>query len=277
MTLNIQFSHLGFDQSQPRSVQGGTMEASPPGPRLAEPFSDRAERFSAASFQYTFAAQTNHLRLSIQTTDGDVVTVELRQGGFRETSALAMANPSGKGIALDEKRHSESYLDYTVIGNLNDKEQKAIQKLIGKIERVADRFFAGNVASALRQVGRLGFNASQIAGFALSLEYERSFQAVTAYHQTGGRPQLADVNKAVDFARELQDLPNRDLAFLQKPAAAAGELMVGITQMKASQLDHPVEVEVLEQLQQLVQIAFDRYELPETGGPVPGGEARDLN
>jgi len=225
--------------------------------RSRNALSRQDDRFSAtaAAFQYRFAEQSKNFRLSIQTTDGDLVTIEIHSADYLEKSALAR----GDARVISTAWRSETRLSYTVTGDLNSNERQAIDQLLAKIDRVTDRFFANDISTALKRMGNLGFDPTQITSFALSLEYQGRFQAVTAYRETGGLRRPAEVGRVADFVRELQALPFEKLDFLQEPASDTADLMAGVGRVKAARLDRPVEVAVLAQLKQLVQLAFERY------------------
>jgi hypothetical protein len=81
---------------------------------------------------------------------------------------------------------SAGRIEISVKGDLNDEELAAISELVGKVESLAADFFAGDVQKAFEAATTLGFDAEQIAGFALKLSTRESLR-----QESIGKPAIA--------------------------------------------------------------------------------------
>jgi len=64
----------------------------------------------------------------------------------------------------------------SVQGQLSADELKAIGELVGKVDTLANEFFQGDLQQAFNSAAALGFDSSQIAGFALKLSQQESIR-----------------------------------------------------------------------------------------------------
>jgi hypothetical protein len=126
---------------------------------------------AAASADVAAARATTYVRkdrasLAITTQDGDRVQIRFRS---REGLVSQTAMTTGGGEERRVYAFASGRIEIAVQGELDDEELAAIGELVAKVESIAIDFFAGDVQKAFAAASSLGFDAEQIAGFALRL------------------------------------------------------------------------------------------------------------
>jgi len=97
---------------------------------------------------------------------------------------------------------------YSVEGALSAEESAAIDGLLVRVDELAGRFFSGDVAGLLAQVGESAFDMEGLASFSLQMDMSRSVQATAVYRSVqamaGGSVSetLPGFFGALDAARE---------------------------------------------------------------------------
>lgn len=93
-----------------------------------------------------------------------------------------------------------SSLSFSVRGELDEGELKAIGELVSDASELAEDFFEGDIESAFEQALKLGYDESELTGFALQLTRQEQVEVVKAYeyvsHYNEGE-QGSDPGKAV--------------------------------------------------------------------------------
>ncbi len=195
-----------IDDTQQRIMDGldklgPTASATDPATRPADPAPTPSDPAAASAGQAVAASftqvETGSLSLSIQTADGDKITLSFQreQGSSATAYATRGSGNSSSGASFIE--YQSSSLSFSVEGNLDDGEKKAIASLVKDVEHLANRFFDGNVQAAFKQASRLGFDNQQLASFSLDLNHTVESRAVAAYQAVAGdSSSLADTPSA---------------------------------------------------------------------------------
>lgn len=139
---------------------------------------------AAASAELTSVQSTSYVRkdkasLAITTQEGDQVQIR-----FRNKEGVVSQTATGAGGT--ERRvyaFSAGRIEIAVQGELNEEELAAISELVDEVDSLAADFFAGDVQKAFEAASTLGFDAEQIAGFALKLSTRESLR-----QQSTGKP-----------------------------------------------------------------------------------------
>ncbi len=170
---------LGLTDAQIDSALGAVRE------KLGASVSASAELSSAQTTTYVRKDKAN---LDISTQEGDRVQIRFRsrEGYVSQTSAGAT------GGERNVYAFSSGKIEISVDGELNEDELAAIGELVNKVETLANDFFAGDVQKAFESAASLGFDATQIASFALKLSTRE-----TLSQQTTGTPALPAAPKPV--------------------------------------------------------------------------------
>jgi len=150
--------------------------------------------------------------LIINTRDGDEVTISfesLQQFQYNRDIAISRQQIADKNeekaqqdadsneVAQQDEPTSatqitraESYqyfeqsgLSFSVKGELDEDELKAISGLVGDTAKLADEFFNGDVDKAFEQALNLGFDDKELTGFALNLTKVEQVQVTKTYGQ----------------------------------------------------------------------------------------------
>ena len=77
--------------------------------------------------------------------------------------------------------YESSALSFSVKGELDEDELKAIGDLVSDASDLADEFFNGDIESAFNQALEIGFDQKELTGFALNLTRQEKVEVVQAY------------------------------------------------------------------------------------------------
>ncbi|WP_416307700.1 DUF5610 domain-containing protein [Neptunicella sp. SCSIO 80796] len=184
-----------------------------------DPVADPAPATNAAS---TPAAQQS------ETTAPDATNNETSSvPADEDTTANANQQASEAGTGQqDVKVSSEtsylhfesSKLSYSVKGELDEEELRAIGDLVGDAGKLADEFFYGDIDKAFNQALELGYDDQELTGFALQLtsykqtEVIKTYEAVSHYNEQS-EGNVGDSVKAVrpvaDYLEHMLDVVDK--------------------------------------------------------------------
>lgn len=172
------------------------------------------------------SVQTGAVR--IETRDGDIVTVNFSRISAQAELSAASQSENGSVSGMARASYQSAQISYSVEGELNEEEQAAIDHLLHRVDKIADRFFAGNVQAAFQQASHLNVSGEQIAGVAFALEQRSVQQAVSQYQSTQSNASVPTGTQALaDYATQVRDLvddPGVE-SVVADPAATAGQLL----------------------------------------------------
>jgi|GEM_PF-6652266 len=224
--------------------------SSPTSPATADQAAGVSAAFQGVNFQ-----DSRSLSLEIKTREGDTVTVHFAQDTSGSTAALAVNNETGSGSAAQADVEKSTQASFSIEGDLSKKEHKAIEHLMKRLDKVAEKFFSSDMEGVMKRLGKLGFNEQQLAGFSFDLNHQQSLQAVSAYYGTGSSAGTDDLAKAVDFTHGLKELPRPD--FIQDPGKDVGRLLSGVIENKAEHEGHkPPDHDILHRMEKLMDKTF---------------------
>lgn len=148
---------------------------------------------SSVSSTSVLSSQSGELK--IRTRDGDELFI-LFESNYSASMAKGMqesqvGNVSNNATMFQSTELSNNVkFSIRVDGELDDGEQKAISTLIEQIYDLADTFFAGNLDDAFSQALSLGYDESELTGYAMQLKNLQQREVVKAYetvkHYTEG-------------------------------------------------------------------------------------------
>jgi hypothetical protein len=143
-------------------------------------------------------------------------------------------------------------------GELNEAELAAITNLAGNLQQLSESFFAGDASAAFEQGLQLGFDTTQIAGFAFELQQSQSSSQITRYRQIDAleaehRPQLPGLNQLGDLLGELDGLLQQARSVVEDAAQVTKEMLGNFMSRhpKAGEFSHRVHSEGHAGLKQL--------------------------
>jgi hypothetical protein len=141
---------------------------------VSTPAINELEQTYSASFSKSQSGS-----ITIKTQEGDLVTVDFSKSASSSVSTyVSVANQSvEKGF--EQQVSASANLSFSVQGNLNQDEQKAVEKLMHRIDKIADKFFEGKFEQAFRKAANIKFDGEQLSSFSVDLntEISRSVQA----------------------------------------------------------------------------------------------------
>ncbi len=204
-----------------------------------------------ASIASSFS-RTENTRLEILTSEGDKVIVELFKNQHAQSSRSASSSADGNSLHVSRSLSASTGLSYQVDGNLNKKEQQAIDGLLNNVAKVSAQFFSGDVQDAFNYAQKMNFDNKELTKFSLNMSYQETRQAAISTYssyqpdnstiaQDNGNPVLQN---ATDFISRLDELLQNPFAQekLAAPEKSVSELLKGMNNLLYS--------DELQQLQQ---------------------------
>ena len=109
----------------------------------------------------------------------DVIVGQVEQ--VPETRELAEPKSSIKVTLQNTVSYQENSFSFTLNGELDENELKAIGRLVADANELAEEFFNGDIESAFNQALELGFDEQELSSFALQLKKIENTQIIKAY------------------------------------------------------------------------------------------------
>jgi hypothetical protein len=109
----------------------------------------------------------------------DVIVGQVEQ--VSDTRELAEPKSSIKLTLQNTVFYQENTFSFTVNGELDENELKAIGRLVADANELAEEFFNGDIESAFNQALELGFDEQELSSFALQLKKIENTQIIKAY------------------------------------------------------------------------------------------------
>ena len=108
---------------------------------------------------------------------------------------------------------TSSHLSFQVEGSLDQEELEAIGSLLKDVDALADEFFDGDVQKAFYQASQLGYDDSEIAGYALKLTEQETNIIADRYQRNSGETGLPSslakpIAAYTDRLKRIQDTAN---------------------------------------------------------------------
>lgn len=144
---------------------------------------------SASEINYSLNKSSS---ISIQTNDGDTVTIDFAEALAYQRSefnaAYSTQNDDGSTTntqysEMSESRYHAVGFSFSVEGELDDDEKEAIGALVQDVSKLADEFFNGDLDKAFEQATQLGFDESELSGFSLQMTRVETVSVAQAYQQ----------------------------------------------------------------------------------------------
>ncbi len=136
-----------------------------------------------------------------------------------ESSVAEDAQATVNDLKVTQETHylhyESSSFSYSVKGELDEDELKAIGELVGNTSRLADEFFHGDIESAYNQAIELGYNDQELTGFALQLtnfqqtEVIKTYETVSHYNEESeGRvgDEVRSVRPVADYLQHMLEV-----------------------------------------------------------------------
>ncbi|RYZ89560.1 MAG: hypothetical protein EOO68_25305, partial [Moraxellaceae bacterium] len=131
-------------------------------PKIAAPASVKNIAVQQGLYEY---AEARDFKFQLTTKEGDTVSI-------RASSSVGVsvaASRDNNGISVNGSKSSSSNFELSIEGDLNDDELKAIDELLGRVDKLAGQFYAGNLDDVFDKAVSLGYDDQQIANYSLNL------------------------------------------------------------------------------------------------------------
>jgi hypothetical protein len=135
------------------------------------------EGAAAGNATYDLAAMRRQKgSVSILTQDGDTVRIRFQTRAGVAVQSSTETTSEGTTTSTSVHAFAAGRVRVEVNGELDAEELKAIGSLMEKVDALAAQFFGGDTEAAFSAAAELGFDAGEIAGFALRLSVKEYSQ-----------------------------------------------------------------------------------------------------
>ncbi len=182
-----------------------------------------AAQTTRAASESLYYNQSRSFDMQVKTRDGDLVTIKVNGEESFSSSAFAASADGVSVSGFDAQYSNSSSFSFSVEGELDKDELAALNDLFSQVNDVADNFYGGDVEAAFGQAMDVGYDASELAGFAVNMRrtevvaVRQAYAEVSRYGQAnnGGAAPAAQENplqsvmdKLTDFAGKVQEARN---------------------------------------------------------------------
>ena len=213
---------------------GAESAATPPVPASPEAAAGQPAagqtRVASESLYYN---QTRSFDMQVKTRDGDLVTIRVNGEESFSSSSFAAASDGVSVAGIDARYSNSANFSFSVEGELDKGELAALNDLFSQVNDIADTFYGGDVEAAFSQAMDVGYDASELAGFAVNMRrtevvaVRQAYAEVSRYGRPGNggadsapqNPLQSVMDKLTDFAGRVQEARN---SLLAGPALAEG-------------------------------------------------------
>ena len=211
-------------------------------------------KFASTNYVETqaFHQRSTSLRQSVdiqvQTKEGDIVTIQVKNAYGSQESLHTKQNDESASMNFQKSSFSKEQLSFSIEGDLDKDELRAIESLVQQINHVSGTFFEGDTQAAFEKVQQIGFNSAEIAGYDFKVKEIQHSKETMAYQEVD---KLANTHATRDeasfapFKNFIADFMNTFTNVSSSPKLPAGEkafleLFSGLPQMDSSKL-HAIE------------------------------------
>jgi hypothetical protein len=189
--------------------------------------------FTHKSYQEQMSEQVqNNAAIEISTKDGDKVSINFEsiqayQERLLSSESMLQSQDDGTSYYIEQlTEHQRASFNshefaFSVEGELDKEEIKAIGDIVKNVSKLADEFFNGDIEAAYKKAGELGFNEQQIAGFALDLSSTKTVQVSAAYKEIQAY-QSEQVNMPESVKQPLKDYAQKLLQLVEQTQERLG-------------------------------------------------------
>lgn len=211
---------------------------------------------SSAELNYSLTKSSS---LSIQTNDGDTVTIDFAQAlsyqKSQQNASYSTTDENGQSTQVNYSQSSESRFQavgfsFSVEGELDDDEKAAIGALVKDVSKLADEFFNGDLDKAFEQATQLGFDESELSGFSLQMSRVEKVSVAQAYQQVA---QYEAPRGGAAGSVENNQQAEQNIKMLMKPVGSYLKDLVAFLEQANEKLNNGVD------LQELVSQSVSKY------------------
>ncbi|MFY0665625.1 MAG: DUF5610 domain-containing protein [Natronospirillum sp.] len=159
---------------------------------------------------------TNDFSFTLKTREGDVITISAAQQKSASMAAMASNNGDSQMLAAMWETNSSESFSFSVKGDLNMEEMKAIEALLKDIGKIADKFFSGRYEQAFDKAKELQLDSNTLASMSMNMTQTKAVAQYNSVSSGGARSEwMAPIR---EYAQALADLQRNQPEVLAKPA-----------------------------------------------------------
>jgi len=160
------------------------------------------QQVQATSSQQVELNEQEQASISITTKDGDNININ-----FGNSTSLSQQQQIVDGQLSQQIEFNQSHsLSFSVDGDLDKDELKAVTSLVKDISKLADDFFSGDIEKAWQQAQQLGFDDQQIAQFSFDFKEVKQVAIVEHYNQGANDSTIATISP---YIKDLNNIANQ--------------------------------------------------------------------
>ncbi len=129
------------------------------------------------------ASRSQRLSLQVTTRDGDTVTLLLSSSRGLSQNASLLETADGATFSVERSVYTSSRFSLSVEGELDAQEVEAIQSLMKRVDKLAERFFEHGMQAAFAKAMAMELDGETLVSFSLDMQMEISRQASLLYQQ----------------------------------------------------------------------------------------------
>lgn len=240
---------------------------------LRKAFFEPADVSGAA--EVSMASEMNYRRedysqIQMTTQEGDVVKLNLYSLSASAQGEAASMSENGLTYSRYESSSQSFAFDFSVEGDLNDDELAAIQDMMKSVGKVSDLFYDGDIAGALQKGFDMGFDASQLASFSMTLQTSQTMktsQAVSAYSQN---PSMRSIQEPLgEYRQALEEAVKKTSELFDDYRQVVESTMSDIMAMREQQAQKMADMQQVFEYQQQMIDRISQWLMPDEAQNVP--------
>lgn len=236
---------------------------------LDEGFEALKKAFLEPAAEVSIASEMSYRRedysqIQMTTQEGDVVKLNLYALNASAQGEAASMSENGLTYSRYESSSQSFAFDFSVEGDLNDDELEAIQDMMESVAKVSDLFYDGDVAGALQKGFDMGFDASQLASFSMTLQTSqtmKSSQAVSAYGQNGGMRSIQE--PLGEYRQALEEAVKKTSELFDDYRQVVESTLSDIMAMREAQAQKMADMQQVFEYQQQMIDRISQWLMPE--------------
>lgn len=191
-----------------------------------------------------FSAE-NNFSFELTTNDGDIVTINTQAlMAMKSESGYYASQQNGELVEMAYQSQSglvESNFAFSVEGDLDEGELKAINNLLNNVNDIAADFYQGDVNKAFEKALNLNYDSAEISEFSVSMTQITNYSAYQAYQTNSplsNNDTFAELKPLADFASQVQDNFNSIKDLFAHPRDLMSDVMKQINNLNKP-LEYP--------------------------------------
>ncbi len=180
---------------------------------------------SGSAYQEYSRSTAASAEIVIETKEGDRISLSFSQSSSYSNSKSLSFDQDSLSVGEETSFSTEAGFSVLVEGDINKDEAKSIEKLMNRVNKIADKFFDGDVQKALQQAEKLKIDPSTLSSISVDLSSSVQTKQVEAYQLVSQFPSSAkanttnagpntlspiDVPKAASVVADLENLLNAE-------------------------------------------------------------------